>query len=231
MGKALKADRVAAQAAGVAAKRQAGDRAQRIADAGIVPPVTEQAGFFTEKPVAVRTEKGQVVGRAFRRQPYFATLAKLPADPKTPKGHRLITSDQLRAMRFYRAAWEATQASETHCALDVSLAGGSASFEPNIPMQMWESGRVADCERHLAGWLLATLRAVVLDDQSFSGVAMNRWGSRERQRIIVGKGKEQPRVVSEIVPRSSAHAATVRDEFLKAVAILSSSVGAHLAIE
>jgi hypothetical protein len=231
MGKALKADRIAAQAAGVAAKRGVGDRAQSSDGLGKEPPVPEQARFFTSKAVAVRTEMGQVTALAYRRQPYFITLAKLPADPKTPKGHRLITSDQLRAMRFYRSAWEATQASATHCALDVSLAGGRTGYEPNIPMHMWESSRVADCERDMKGWILATLRAVVLDDQSFAAVAMNRWGSRERQRIIVGKGKEKPRVVNEIVPKSSAHAGMVRDEFLCGVAILSRSVGAHLAIE
>lgn len=229
MAEQTKTERIAAQAAAVTARRRPGDRAQPAAEATIAPPVPEQSDRFTERPVAVRTEKGQVVGRAYRRQPYFVTLAKLPADPRTPKGLRLITADQLRAMRFYRSAWEATQASETRCALDFSVRGYGGNG-PAVPARLWEDGRLRDCESRLRGYVLDTIRGVVLCDLSFAGVAMGRWGSRERQRVIIGKGKEKPRIVNEIVPRSSAHAALVRDEFLFGVRVLSESVGTHLAI-
>jgi len=108
-----KPDRLAASAQAVAARKGDGYRAAAKAiDRDIAAPTTEQRGMFSDKPVAVRTEKGQVVGRAYSRQPYFVTLAKLPADRTQPKGKRLITAEQFRAMRFYRASWEASQASE-----------------------------------------------------------------------------------------------------------------------
>lgn len=220
----------AAQA--IAARRGQGDRAapRDVANLKIVEPTDEQRAGFSEKPVPVRTEKGQVVGRAYRRQPYFVTLAKLPADKAQPKGSRLITAEQFRAMRFYRSAWENTVASETRCALDLSVRGGSGEGA-TLPQAMWESARVADCERSLAGDLLATLRAIVLHDMSFAAVAMQRWGSRDRQRIIIGKGKEQPRVVNEVVPRSSHHTDRIREDFLEALGHLVASVGRHLAVE
>ncbi len=90
----------------------------------------------------------------------------------------MITAEQFRAMRFYRASWEASQASEMRCALDVSVRGGGGERE-TIPQGYWESQRVVDCEKPL-GTLLWTMRAIILQDQSFAQVAMTKWRSRDR---------------------------------------------------
>ncbi len=226
-----KAQRLAASARDVAARRGVGDRADvKTADRDIAAPTIEQRGMFSDKPVAVRTEKGQVVGRAFRRQPYFVTLAKLPADRTQPKGKRLITAEQFRAMRFYRASWEASQASEMRCALDVSVRGGGGERE-TIPSGYWESQRVADCEKPFGGTLLWTMRAIILQDQSFAQVAMIKWGSRDRQRILVGTGKQKPRIVNEVVPISKYHTDQVREDFLFGLGHLVNAVGRYMTVE
>jgi len=215
----------------VASRKSEGDRADaKTVDRDILAPPIEQRGMFSDKPVSVRTEKGQVVGRAFRRQPYFVTLAKLPADRTQPKGKRMITAEQFRAMRFYRASWEGSQASEMRCALDVSVRGGGGDRE-TIPAGYWESQRVADCERPFGEGLLPTMRAIILQDQSFAQVAMMKWGSRDRQRIIVGTGKQKPRIVNEVVPLSKYHTDQVREDFMFGLSHLVKAVGRHMTVE
>ena len=91
----------------------------------------------------------------------------------------MIAAEQFHAMRFYRASWEASQASEMHCALDVSGRGGGGDRE-TIPAGYWEAQRVTDCERPFSGTLLWTMRAIILQDQRFAQVAMIKWGSRDR---------------------------------------------------
>lgn len=187
----------------------------------IAEPVAEQAHRFTEKPHAVRTEKGQVVGRAYRRLPLFETIAKQPAEKDKPEGPRLILPHQLRALRFYRAAWEGAQSSETRCALDVdSVRGGVPSGMPSVLMSDY---RVKACDRAM-GAIGDTMRAVALQDMTFSDVAMARFGSRERQRVNLGTGRRKPKIVNEIVPRSGRHREIIRDEFLSALKILSAEV-------
>ncbi len=226
-----KAERLAEAARNVAARRGKGDRAvAQPTERDIAAPTDEQRGMFSDKPVAVRTEKGQVVGRAYRRQPYFVTLAKLPADRTQPKGKRMITAEQFRAMRFYRASWEASQASEMRCALDVSVRGGGGDRE-TIPVGYWEGQRVADCERPFGGTLLWTMRAIILQDQSFAQVAMIKWGSRDRQRVIVGTGKQKPRIVNEVVPISKAHTEQVREDFMFGLGHLVNAVGRYMTVE
>lgn len=189
----------------------------------IASPPLEQAHRFTEKPHAVRTEKGQVVGRAYRRLPLFETIAKQPARKDDPNGPRLILPHQLRALRFYRSAWEGVQASETRCALDVdSVRGGLPTGMPSVLMSDY---RVKACDKAM-GAIGDTMRAVALQDMSFSDVAIARFGSRERQRIVIGSGRRKPKVVNEIVPRSGRHREIIRDEFLSALKILSDEVEA-----
>ena len=63
-----KSERLAASAREVASRRGAEDRADaKTVDRDVVAPTPEQRGMFSEKPV--RTEMGEVVGRAHRRQP------------------------------------------------------------------------------------------------------------------------------------------------------------------
>jgi hypothetical protein len=177
-------------------------------------PTPEQIGHFVLGPV--RTEKGQVIGRAYRRQPYFETLAKMPLRASDQKGPRLITPDQLRALRYYRANHELTVVSETRCALNQERGSGEAI---GLPITLLSARGVKDCEVGL-GALVHTLRAVALEDKSFAQVAMERWGSRDRQRIVIGSGKKKPRIAKEIVPKSSAHPGIIRQEFLDALKIM-----------
>lgn len=189
----------------------------RAREAGPAEPTPETIGHFVLGPV--RTEKGQVIGRAYRRQPYFETLAKLPANASDQKGSRLITADQLRALRYYRTNHELTVVSETRCALNQERGGGEAL---GLPITLLSARGVKECEVGL-GALVDTLRAVALHDQTFAQVAMARWGSRDRQRVVLGTGKQKPRIAKEVVPKSSAHPAIVREEFLTALSIMTRS--------
>ena len=101
-----KAERLAASAQAVAARRGEGDRADaKTVDRDIVAPPARAARYVQRQARRGANQEGQVVGRAFRMQPYFfVRLAKLPADRTQPKGKRMITAEQFRAMRFYRAS-------------------------------------------------------------------------------------------------------------------------------
>ena len=209
----------------IASGKQKSGRGHRAQRTEILEPLPEQRGLFGAKPVTVKTDKGQSAGRAYRREPYFETLAKLPLDKDQQDGARLITADQLRALRYYRARWESSQASETRCALAVDDIGGGIPGS-RIPTIIWSSEAVALADRAM-GACGETLRMVALQDQSFAAVAMARWGSRERNRLIVGSGKQAPRFVNEIVPRSSAHPGIVRTEFLYALESLTAALSGH----
>ena len=57
--------------------------------------------MFSDIPVAVRAKKSQVVGRAYRRQPYFVRLAKMPADRTQPKGRSRLNGQDLALTHIY----------------------------------------------------------------------------------------------------------------------------------
>jgi hypothetical protein len=74
-----------------------------------------------------------------------------------------------------------------------------------------------------------TLREVALHDATFSDVAMKRYGSRDVQKIITGKGRQKPHIVNEIAPKSGRHRDAIRSEFFLAVQRLVDNVRPYLA--
>ena len=152
------------------------------------------------------------VSKAYRRQPIFETLWK-----QNGSG---ISIEGLHALRYYRARHEETEQSLTRCALDVQGRGGGA--EAPLPrgvdafMLVGEGAqRTMDRLHQAMGSVADTVRAVALDDQSYSEVAIQRWGSRKQHWI------KQPDAsggnaasVEKLVPKSGRHREAIRQEFL-----------------
>jgi hypothetical protein len=155
------------------------------ADAGVarVKPTPEQMRRAHYEPQSAKTHKGQVTSSAYRRRPLFETLAK---------GKSGIDADGLRALRFYRDRYEGTAKSLTR------PPGLDADYI--VKRCDAEMGAVAD-----------TMRAVALEDQSFSEVAIARFGSRTQswieQEKVRGRTKKggKLRFVEKIVPKSGRH--------------------------
>jgi len=108
---------------------------------------------------------------------------------------------------------------------------GGGGDRKTIPAGYWESQRVADCEKPFGQGLLWIMRAIILHDQSFAQVAMMKWGSRDRQRIVLGAGKHKPRIVNEVVPLSKYHTGQVREDFTFGLVHLMGAAGRHMAVE
>lgn len=116
------------------------------------------------------------IGRAFRRQPRFETIAGL-------------TMAQLLALRRYRRAFDTSEMSPVKSALDVGPGGGSGG--PEAAISRIEAIAFADLgvrhiEARIPAHLLPALRAVALQDQDFKAAALARYGtssSRRRERV------------------------------------------------
>lgn len=165
-----------------------------------------------------KVEKGQVGAAAYARLPLFEKLAKT---------HN-ISAEGLAALRFYRAAFEAQDSSPTRCALnDEGRGGGVPLCLPFSISSMLLSdlagGTILNVVERQLGHALATMRAVALEDQTFSAVAIARFGSRivpyveqERRRPRNRKG-EKLRYVDKVVPISGRHRQIIADEFTAGV--------------
>jgi hypothetical protein len=191
---------------------------QRKPSSTKVKPTPEQmrkAKFVQE---AGKTERGQVTSAAYRRQPLFETLAK---------GKSGIDEEGLRALRFYRDRYEAAAMSLTRCALDAEGRGGGTPL--CLPPGLDADYIVKRCDAAL-GELVATMRAVALEDKSFSEVAIARFGSRkqswleqEKERGRTKKGGKMV-FVEKIVPKSGRHREFIREEFSEGLARLIAAV-------
>ncbi len=185
-------------------------------------PTAEQAGRVEYVRQQVRDEMGKQVGFAYRRRPLFETMAAGKANA--------ITIDELAALRFYRTAFDRCDQSATKSCLNVGAGGAGGSAKDLIsatPAILEAKRKVALCEGALGGTLLTTMRAVVLDDRSFSEIAIERFGGRNQDWIIVdepvlraGKplvenGKPVTKTVhrERIAPRSGRHRQIISDEF------------------
>jgi hypothetical protein len=186
-------------------------------------PTPEQMrrGSFRQTPV--KTDQGQVTSSAFRRQPLFETLAK---------GNSGIDAEGLRALRFYREAHEATARSLTRCALDAEGRGGGG-VPLGLPPSMLADYRLKTCEDAIAD-LLPTMRAVVLEDQSFSAIAIERFGGRKQNWLVqeesrgrIKKGGKM-KFIDKIVPRSGRHRELIKEEFARGVKRLTKAVAPYL---
>lgn len=196
-------------------------------------PTPEQAARFQYQRGEVRNEAGQRLGTAYRRRPLFETMAA------TAK----IAPDEAAALRYYRGAFDRCERSATKSCLNITMGGGMRGMPAelaNATASMVEAkSRLRRCESVL-GVNLATMRAVALEDRSFSDVAIERFGARRQSWILVDEpvlqngrrvvvdGKPQTRPVhrEKIVPRSGRHREIVRAEFQAGLRALTDHVRA-----
>jgi hypothetical protein len=185
-------------------------------------PTPEQGARVEYVRQQVRDEMGKQVGFAYRRRPLFETMAAGKANA--------ITVDELAALRFYRAAFDRCDRSATKSCLNVGVGGARDPGKDLIsatPAILEAKRKVRLCEEAMGGQVLTTMRAVVLDDRSFSEIAIERFGGRNQNWIIIdepvlrnGKpvtenGKRVTKTVhrERIAPRSGRHRQAVSDEF------------------
>lgn len=185
----------------------------------IVGPTREQKkrGRFELQEIVDKGDRGSIkIGKAYRREPYFEELARREATG--------IGGDELRALRYYRNAYEAAARSEVRSNLNRDMPGGSS--EGPLLAQLYATSDVVHLERGI-GAVVHTLRAVAIEDKSYAEVAMDRWGSRQQHWIDVNKaGAEMHR--TKIVPKSGKHPGLIREEFLLAVRRLADRVKPYL---
>lgn len=176
-------------------------------------PEQRQHAVYAEQDVVDVTARGRVtIGKAYRKQPRFETIEGLG-------------TEQLKALRVYRAAFDMSETSETKCALDVRPRGaaGSHGAISAIEARAFGAGTLRRIESQL-GSLVHTMREVALLDLTFSEAAMKRYGSREVDYIEIGKGKRKPRSTVKLVPKSGTHRQIIRDEFFQGLGLLIAAV-------
>ncbi len=171
----------------------------KVADT-IERPTPEQERRVEFERRSIRSEMGQTIGVAYRRRPLFETMAD--------KGGT-IAPNELEALRYYRTSFDRAERSATKSCLNFGVGGRSAFSDiANVSASMIDAKRrIAICESVLGPYLY-TMRAVVLEDRSFSDIAIERFGGRDQDWIVDGQSR------TKIVPRSGRHREIVRQEFL-----------------
>ena len=225
-------------------KRDVIDVANAVLVEPKLAPTPEQKARVEYVRGGTKVEKGHPTASAYRRLPLFETLAK--------QGNR-IDGAGLAALRFYREAHDAQDASPTRCALnDEGRGGGLPLCIPfsiaGMMLDDLHGGTLVDMIERQLGNTVATMQAVALEDQSFSAIAIARFGSRkvgwieqeERrgrardaqgrlapiERFTIGKdGKLKPRkmqaaYVEKVVPISGRHREIVAEEFARGLELL-----------
>ncbi|MFX4083670.1 hypothetical protein ACKU27_01055 [Sphingobium yanoikuyae] len=183
-------------------------------------PTPEQMrhGRYVEGDVVETKPGGKsiTIGKAFRKEARFERI----------KG---LSDEQLKALRYYRPEFDLSEASEVKSALDIRPRGngGLSSQEVWVERQAGARMRMKALEYGL-GAAVHALRDVALRDMTFSDLAIKRYGSREVSKIITGKGRQKPRIVNEIAPKSGKHREAVRVEFFLAVTRLVDNVRPYL---
>lgn len=165
-------------------------------------PTNEMQARVTFDLVTVRTEMGQAIGRAYRRRPLYETMHAAGA----------ISPDELAALHFYRTAFDRCERSPMKSCLNIDGGGGTradAAVFSATPSMLDAKRKVRMAEAGL-GSVIDTMRAVALEDRTFSDLAMQRYGSR------VQDGKA--------VPKSGRHRQLVQREFHVGLLILTDTV-------
>ena len=186
---------------------------------------------FAIEPVV---EDGQVTGRSYRRQPLYVTLSKTSDK---------LTAAELQALDLYRETHDRADRSFTKSCLDFD----SGSFKPDAIVHVHHVVREAREQitsfEAAVGPIVDTLRAVALEDRSFSEIAMERFGSRKQSWILVDEpviqngvpvmkdGKQVRHTVEreKLVPRSNRHREIIRFEYREAVTLLTAAIRAKIA--
>lgn len=221
------ADRVARliaadRAARAVGKGKAGRKRRGIAPpVEIVAPTPETAAQAPYALQAVRSEQGQLLGRAWRRQAWFESLAKREAGEAQRAGRApLIGADDLAALRFYRDAHEMAERSAMKSSLDILPGGAGPGGARDLPPSVLVArAEVALCESRMGEWR-PTMRAVALEDRTYAAVAMARFGSRDQDWYDAAAGM----FVAKPVPRSNRHPLIIRSEFLAGLQALTEAV-------
>jgi hypothetical protein len=169
----------------------------------IEQPTPEMQARVTFDLNDVKTEMGQILGRAYRRRPLYETMRAAGA----------ISPDEVDALRFYRTAHDRCEYSPMKSCLNVEHGGGGFSA---VAVAFTSSPSIVIARRNLRlceatiGHGLNVMRAVALHDRSFSELAIDRHGSRENG--------------GKVVPRSGRHRAEIRAEFHDALGRLTDTV-------
>ncbi len=204
--------------------------------AGIDEPTPEQMKRVEYRREKVKTEMGHTFGTAYRRHPLFQTMAKQIG----------LSESDLAALNYYRTSFDRCQRSPMASSIanmNIIRGGGTSSGLPNELANATVSTldareRVAKCEA-LFGNVVGTMRAVALEDRSFSDIAVERFGGRAQNWIIVNEpvlkdGK--PVIVGgvgplthavhreKIVPKSGRHREIIRQEFFAGVRLLAAEL-------
>jgi hypothetical protein len=199
----------------------------------IVGPTPEQGERATFVKKQHTSEMGQQVGFGYRRRPLFETMADASS---------AISRDELSALRFYRSAFDRCDRSPTRSCLAVG--NGGRSSNSGVPTIMLDTPAIAEARRKVRfceaalGKFIATVRAVALDDRSFSDIAIERYGSRPQNWIVInepvlrhgkkvivdGRPLTRPVHQERIVPRSGRHREIVRQEFAVGLKLLTDAV-------
>ena len=213
-----KSDTLAAIAAQTKQRASRKDRARRPEKVDPFAPTPEQRehAVYVEQDIVDVKAKGRVtIGKAYRKQPRFETIEGLG-------------TEQLKALRYYRAAFDMSEMSETKCALDVRPRGaaGSHGAISAIEARSFGATTLRGIDRQL-GAMVHTLRDVALLDLTFSEAAMKRYGSREVDWIEVGKGKRKPRSVVKLAPKSRHHRRIISEEFYQGLPLLVAAVAPY----
>lgn len=177
-------------------------------------PTPEQRAKADYARKGGKVEKGQVGVAAYTRQYLFEKLAKTHS----------ISEAGLAALRFYRKAHEEHDASPTRCALnDEGRGGGVPLCLPfsisGMFLEDLAGGTLVDALERCLGHTLTTVRAVALEDHSFSTVAIARFGSRvvpwieQEQKRRIDRNGNKARYVDKVVPISGRHRQIIADEF------------------
>lgn len=169
----------------------------------IEQPTPEMTARVTFDLVTIKDEMGRSIGRGYRRRPLFETMRSAGA----------LSPDEVDALRFYRTAHDRSEYSPMKSCLNVEHGGGgfsaAAILFSSVPSVVMARRNVRLCEARL-GPTLTTMRAVALDDRSFSELAIERHGSREKD--------------GKVLPRSGRHRAAIRQEFQAGLLVLTDIV-------
>lgn len=198
---------IAASVRGKAEQRQAKPSPRREA-MGPTPEQMMRNAYVLNDVVNNAGPSPIKIGKAYQRQPKFERITGLD-------------DEQLRALRYYRATFDVTEVSEVKSGLDIRPRGAAGSDGAIARMEALAFSKMtlSNLESSI-GMVLHTLREVALHDVSFTDLAMKRYGSRDVEIIITGKGRQKPRIENKLAPKSGKHRDIIRDEFMLAVARL-----------
>jgi len=145
-----------------------GRKAEKRIDA--IPPTREQE-LQAEYRLEPITERGQVIGTAYRRRAMIDILHE----------RGFLDEPLYKALKHYRHHADIADKSPIRDSLTNWMPKASGGTGPGI--ELLNAIRVRDdCERAAMG-LVDILRAVVVDDMSLSQWAMHRHGAREHCKM------------------------------------------------